>query len=56
MRLAYLAGSAPRGRKNNRSRTVKMICAQAKTTALRDKAIEGVISKYPELQSKSMGV
>jgi hypothetical protein len=28
-----------------------MICAQAKTTAKRDKAIEGVIAKHPELES-----
>ena len=34
---------------------MKMICLQAKTTAKRDKAIEGVIAKYPELQPKSMG-
>jgi hypothetical protein len=34
---------------------MKMICLQAKTTAKRDKAIEGVIAKYPELESKSMG-
>jgi hypothetical protein len=34
---------------------MKMICLQAKTTVKRDKAIEGVIAKHPELQSKSLG-
>jgi hypothetical protein len=34
---------------------MKMICLQAKTTAKRNKLIEGVIAKHPELQSKSLG-
>jgi hypothetical protein len=34
---------------------MKMICAQAKTTAKRGKRIDAVIKKYPELWPQSMG-
>jgi hypothetical protein len=46
-----LAGGAT----TTEERYMKMTCMQAKTTAKRDKAIEGVIAKHPELQSKSLG-
>ena len=34
---------------------MKMICLQAKTTGKRDKAIEAVLAKHPELDFKSLG-
>ena len=34
---------------------MKMICLQAKTTGKRDKAIEAVLAKHPELNTKSLG-